>query len=429
MLDLTVLILALNEANNLRTLLPRARLVLETLGIRYELLLVDGGSTDETVTVALNAGARVVKQRKPGYGNAFKEGASEAKGQFVVTFDADCSHPPELISRLWDSRTAADVVVASRYIPGGKSSAPLSRVLSSMLLNRIFMSALSLPVRDLSSGFRLYHSSALSPGLYVGSHFDILVEVIVRAICSGHRIKEIPLVYEPRRTGSSHIKLFKFAAAYLTQFVRLWRLRNSIQSADYDHRAFDSRLWPQRYWQRRRFRLIKGFLDPRTKNVLDVGCGTSRIIQSLPDAVAGDISIDKLRFLRSTNSRRVCLSTLALPFQNDSFDAVIHSEVLEHVEANDIIFSEIRRVLRPGGVLVVGTPDYGRVWWPAIESLYNRILPDAYGQEHITRYTRLSLVDALVRNGFIPDGHAYICGAELIIKATRGGSEQEVVVP
>src|SRR5207245_3516772 len=98
-------------------------------------------------------------------------------------------------------------------------------------------------------------------------------------------------------TCRSHVRLFKFGVAFLKTLVRMWRLRNSVASADYDHRAFDSPIWLQRYWQRSRPRVVFGFLEDR-KSVLDIGCGSGRIIQDVSAAVVLDILRPKLRWLK-----------------------------------------------------------------------------------------------------------------------------------
>src|SRR3989304_2458880 len=99
------------------------------------------------------------------------------------------------------------------------------------------------------------------------------------------------------------------------------RLRNSVESADYDYRAFDSPVWLQRYWQRTRHRIILGYLDGRD-GILDVGCGSSRIILDLPGAVGMDILQNKLRWLRPHHRLLVRASCDRLPFHDGSFDTM-----------------------------------------------------------------------------------------------------------
>ena len=76
-------------------------------------------------------------------------------------------------------------------------------------------------------------------------------------------------------------------------------------------------------------------------------------------------------------------------------------------------------MLKPGGILVIGTPDYGRFQWRFIEALYKILMPGAYGEDHITQYTRQSLIEELASAGFGITGYAYILGGELIVRAVK----------
>ena len=118
----------------------------------------------------------------------------------VLTMDADASHPPAYIESLWNSRDRAEVVIASRYVPGGAARMPTSRYVLSRVLNRFFSTGLDIPIRDLSSGFRLYNRSLLQQ-TYTARDFDILEEVVVRAYAEGWRVLEVPFTYEPRETS------------------------------------------------------------------------------------------------------------------------------------------------------------------------------------------------------------------------------------
>jgi SAM-dependent methyltransferase len=100
---------------------------------------------------------------------------------------------------------------------------------------------------------------------------------------------------------------------------------------------------------------------------------------------------------------------------------VICSQVIEHVPDDDRIFDEFRRVLRPGGSLILGTPDYARWQWNVVEWVYGKVLPGAYAHEHITHYTLDSLRERLDRHGFEVLEHRYVFQGELIVRAWRRG--------
>jgi len=348
--DLSVLIPVLNERDNVSALLPRLLRVLNELGCTYEILVVDGGSCDGTVEVARRLGAQVLVQRSPGYGCALREGFAAAAGQYVLTLDADLSHDPDFIGKLWRARSAADIVIASRYVTGGVAYMPLYRKLLSRILNRFFGLGLGLPVRDLSSGLRLYRGRVLADLALDGRNFEIVEEVLVKAYSAGWRVIEIPFTYYPRHRGASHARIVRFGVDLLLAFARLWALRRSAASADYDERAFYSR-WPrQRYRQRRRHRLITT-MARGTGRVLDVGCGSSVILQSLNNAVGLDSFPNKLRYMRRYGTPLVCGSALALPLRDASFGCVVCADA----RPDRVVFGELMRVLRPGGVLILET--------------------------------------------------------------------------
>jgi len=109
-------------------------------------------------------------------------------------------------------------------------------------------------------------------------------------------------------------------------------------------------------------------------------------------------------------------SAFALPFVDETFDCVISSQVIEHIPYDEVLYREIDRVLKPGGQLIIGTPDYATVGWQIIEPLYGALLPGGYRDEHITHYTRESLSGILVRYRFAHEETAYIARSELIMR-------------
>ncbi|MCL4218425.1 MAG: glycosyltransferase, partial [Candidatus Hydrogenedentes bacterium] len=240
-LALSVVIPALNEAPNLMLLLPLLREALDSLTESWEVLVIDGNSTDGTRSVVEQEGSpfRYVCEENPGYGRAILRGVSEARGTHILTMDADMSHPAEFIRHLWDARNDADIVIASRYVAGGKADQPAFRLMLSKILNAFFGKGLSIPVLDLSSGFRLYRRRIFERFDIRFTNFVILVEILLRAFARGLHIKEVPFHYQPRVHGGSHARIIRFGMDYLRLFYRIWRIRNSVEFPDYDWRAHD----------------------------------------------------------------------------------------------------------------------------------------------------------------------------------------------
>jgi ubiquinone/menaquinone biosynthesis C-methylase UbiE len=225
-------------------------------------------------------------------------------------------------------------------------------------------------------------------------------------------------VYFPRGSGSSHARVLRFGIDLFTSAIKLWKIRNSQDCADYEDRAFYSIIPLQRYWQRRRHSIILLWARGHER-ILDVGCGSSVIIQSLNNAIGLDLLFPKLRFLRRCGIPLAQGTASALPFKNDSFDCLISSEVIEHVAFDDAVFSEMRRVLKADGTLIIGTPDYASRTWRIIEPIYGYVVPGGYFEQHIAKYTRATLTDILRQHGFEIEETAYVVGSEMIMKCRK----------
>ncbi len=223
--QLSIVIPALNEAGNIGELVERCRAILGKIDLVAEIIVVDGGSNDATRDEAEKAGAKVAIQEDPGYGGALRMGFSLASAPFLLTMDSDLSHEPEVIAQLWASRETADVVIASRYVEGGRADMSAFRALLSRILNFIFTRALAISVKDISSGFRLYRREALNEIKFEARDFDVLEEILIRLLNKGYRVAEIPFHYRIRKTGQSHAKLFKFGVAYCKTLFKMIRLR------------------------------------------------------------------------------------------------------------------------------------------------------------------------------------------------------------
>jgi glycosyltransferase involved in cell wall biosynthesis/predicted SAM-dependent methyltransferase len=427
-MDISVVLPVLNEGGNLGDLLDRLRKILEHLGLSYEFLAVDGGSRDNTCEIAAAHGARVLKEEVPGYAGALLTGFRQVRGKYVLTLDADLSHEPAFVAKMWRSRKQADIVIASRYVRAGVAYTSLGRRALSRLLNVVLRRMLSVPVYDLSSGYRLYRREVLDNVEIHGRNFEVLEEILVKAYAAGFSITEVPFTYFPRHRGVSHARVLRFGVDLAKSAVDLWRLRNSLESADYDARAFYSLIPPQRYWQRARHHIVTSWARGAGLT-LDVGSGSSIIIQSLNNAVALDFNFAKTRYLHRLSIPAVRASAFALPFGDETFDCVISSQVIEHIAREQVLFDELWRVLKPDGTLIIGTPDYGTWQWRTIEPIYGMLMPWAYRDEHISHYTRQELCALLERMGFVHEQTGYIAHAELIMRYRKPATSRLAAAP
>lgn len=385
-----------------------------TLGMPAE-LVVAGHDVSHLAPAIIEADARAVAAAHPGFASALRAGLEAATGGYVLTVDGECRDVAVAVRDLWNSRHAAEVIVASRYVPGARARMSVPRRIASRVVNAAFSRGLSLPVTDVSSVFRLYRRDVLAGQRLSGEDYDVLPESLVCALAGGWTVCEIPLRIDVARRERSISSLIGLGASYTRTFGSLWRLRNSIQAGDYDARAHDSIIPLQRYWQRQRYKHVTELIAGQGA-VLDVGCGSSKIIGALPvGSVALDILPNKLRASRRYGKPLVQGSGLMLPFADASFRCVLSSQMIEHVPMESPILSELDRTLAPGGRLVLGTPDYDRWEWVGMEKAYGFFKPGGYADEHIAHYTRDGLIRRFTQLGYTLEDIRYILRGELIL--------------
>jgi len=201
-----------NEVENLERILVR----LHDSVPDAHALVVDDGSPDGTGELAEKlaaADARVHVLRrtvKSGLGPAYVAGFRWARGQgydVLVEMDADGSHPPEQLPRLLTALTSADLVLGSRYVPGGAvADWPVHRLLLSRMGNRYTRWALRLPLTDATGGYRAARGElidALHLDDVASQGYCFQVDWAWRAVRSGARVREVPITFTERVFGRS----------------------------------------------------------------------------------------------------------------------------------------------------------------------------------------------------------------------------------
>jgi dolichol-phosphate mannosyltransferase len=219
--DLSVVLPTLDESDGLKVLLPRLQALFEKLGVTGEILVVDGGSKDDTAAVAEANGARVMRQQARGFGSAVREGIAAAAADSVALMDADGSHAPEALEAFWMRRHDAALIVGSRYCRGGSAQMDMTRQVLSRSLNLVSRRVLDLPVRESSSGFRLYSGPAARAVRSGATDFSVQQDLMVGILAAGGRVIELPIHYAPRVGGVSKANAWKLAPAYVRLLLRL----------------------------------------------------------------------------------------------------------------------------------------------------------------------------------------------------------------
>jgi SAM-dependent methyltransferase len=332
------------------------------------------------------------------------------RGRHVMWVDGDLPVTDDVFDVLWRARTSADIVIGRRPVIG------FARRIEDVF-DRARRWILSLPANDLSSPFRIYRRTAVLSTPTFGRRSTSPLDVLLAAFLDGRSLAETTIAGSAFRSPRRR----RWARSLCRQVLALprqWVKRSSIEAADYDDRARRSRHPFQRFWQKRRTERLARWAESGRKRV-DIGCGSSAVVQSLEGTIGLDLRRNKLRFLRRRGVAVVQGDVFRLPFRDGAFDVVICSQLIEHVPNTPELWRELTRIVAPRGELLVGTPDYGRPWWPFIESIYKLVHPQGYADEHITHYTLDTLASTLSNAGFEIIERDYILGAELNVRARR----------
>ena len=181
---------------------------------------------------------------------------------------------------------------------------------------------------------------------------------------------------------------------------------DSIPVGFYDE-VFQRNRGIQSKWHRHKFRRIVQEIGTVSKH-LDFGCGPGTLIHLLGlgiSAIGVDIAASQLSYAErnyaSPEKQFVQIESSSLPFADQTFDSITCIEVVEHLELKLTreILKEFIRVLRPGGKMILTTPNYGSLW-PLIEMMVNRLSDVSYEEQHITKFRRPNLYTLLRETGF-----------------------------
>lgn len=228
-----------NEAENIEPLVRAVLPQLAGTGLEHTILVVDDGSPDGTGEIAERLAAelpqvRVLhRPRKQGLGRAYLAGfamALEEGAELALEMDSDFSHDPADVPRLIAAAGAADLVLGSRYVPGGGVTnwgivrRALSRGGSSYA--RLL---LGVPVRDLTGGFKCFHRRVLEAIDLADVHADgygFQIELTYRAVQAGFTVAEVPITFRERRVGQSKMTArIALEAVWKVPALRLRRSR------------------------------------------------------------------------------------------------------------------------------------------------------------------------------------------------------------
>lgn len=246
MLELTILMPCLNEAETLATCVQKARDFLARSGIDGEVLIADNGSNDGSQEIARAHGARVVDIPARGYGAALIGGIENARGRFVIMGDADDSYDFSRLDPYVEKlRDGADLVMGNRFRGGiAEGAMPfLHKYLGNPVLSWLGRQFFGIPVKDFHCGLRGFQRDRIrslnlkTPGMEFAS------EMVVKSAIAGLRIEEVPTTLSKDgrsrpphlrtwRDGWRHLRfLLIFSPRYLYVFPGLLLLAAGVIGA------------------------------------------------------------------------------------------------------------------------------------------------------------------------------------------------------
>ena len=213
---------------------------------RADVLVVDDGSPDGTAELVQKRGEGeprvhlMERSGKQGLGAAYRAGFGwglERGYDALVEMDADLSHPPERLPALLDGLAAADLVIGSRYVPGGRTvNWSRGREAISRVGNTYVRLALRVPVHDATAGYRAYRREVLEelPVESIRSNgYCFQVEMAHKAWQEGFRVAEVPITFTERASGMSKMSNQIVAEALLR--VAQWALTGGRRRARRHH--------------------------------------------------------------------------------------------------------------------------------------------------------------------------------------------------
>ena len=205
--EMTIVILCRNEERAIARCVDEARGFLRRRGISGEVVVVDNGSRDQSADLAQQAGARVVCEPRPGYGNAILSGINAAQGRYIILGDGDGEHNLDALDQFEEKlRGGFDMVIGNRFQGGTAPGAStlLRRYIGAPLLSGIGKLLFRAPISDFHCGLRAFSAAAVrslglqSPGMELAS------EMIVKAVHKNLAIAEVPVAqrraFDPDRT-------------------------------------------------------------------------------------------------------------------------------------------------------------------------------------------------------------------------------------
>ena len=238
---LSVVIPARDEAGCIASTVEHLHLELRLHGVPHEIVVVDDGSRDETSEILDQLRNRLpvlAPVRNPGphgFGRAIGFGLQHMTGDAVVIMMADESDDCRDVVRYWRILNEGwECVFGSRFIPGGGTiDYPRMKLLLNRMVNFGIRVLFGVPLNDTTNAFKAYRRTVVEGcGPLIAPHFNLTVELPLKAIVRGYSWTVMPITWRNRRTGEAKLKLKEMGSRYLFVILYVW-LEKYFSRGDY----------------------------------------------------------------------------------------------------------------------------------------------------------------------------------------------------
>jgi glycosyltransferase involved in cell wall biosynthesis len=209
--DVSIVMPCLNEEQTIGACIRKAREGLQRLGLRGEIIVCDNGSTDRSVEIAESLGARVVHERRKGYGSAYMRGIAEAQAEHIIIGDSDDTYDfTHLEPFIQPLRDGYDLVMGSRFagtiMPGAMTFS--HRYIGNPVLSGILRAFYRVNISDAHCGMRSFTRAAYRKMGLQTTGMEFASEMVVNAGRARLKIAEVPITYHPR-LGESKLETWR----------------------------------------------------------------------------------------------------------------------------------------------------------------------------------------------------------------------------
>ena len=403
--QLSVIIPVYNERYTVRELIRRVVAV----DVSKEIVMVDDGSTDGTSEILVSLAERypdVIRLFKQpfnqGKGAAIRRGIQEATGEFLIIQDADLEYDPGeypiLLKPLLSGE--ADVVYGSRFVAGYRRVHLFWHTVANRLLTLVTNILTNLNLTDMETCYKAFRTDLIKRIPLRSNRFGFEPEVTIKIAKLGCRIFEVPISYHGRDYSEGKKIGPKDAVSALWTLLKHWMI------SDIGHVGQHTlaRMRELGSYNQVMFKLFSRYLGRR---VLEIGSGAGNLSRFLLDrdaVVLSDYEDEYLHLLRrrfgsyeNVEIRCLDLNTFrAEDVTHDAIDSVVCLNVLEHIENDRYVLSQLFQAIKPGGVVCVLVPAHQELYSDLDRNL-----------GHFRRYTEASLTSLFRETGFVVETSRY----------------------